>query len=161
VIDLRRIFLSHGIAELPPMRLDPKAWTFEITVPLAGIGARTLVISQARPGQGLISVPSKSPTPKVAAAVMAQVRHVLSLDLDLTPFYAVAANGPDGAQPDRVRRRRQDNLHHEHVVGRDHPDGQRAGRAPRGEGAGRARRQPLWARLSHTRGNGRGAGWLL
>src|SRR5437660_4649773 len=95
VIDLRRVFLSHGIAELPPMRLDQKAWTFEITVPLAGVGPRTLKISQARPGHGLISVVGQSLTPKIAAAVMAQVRHVLSLDLDLTPFYAVAAEDPD------------------------------------------------------------------
>jgi 3-methyladenine DNA glycosylase/8-oxoguanine DNA glycosylase len=94
VIDLRRVFLSHGIAELPPMRLDQKAWTFEITVPLAGIGARTLTISQARPGHGLISV-TGSLTPQVGAAVMAQVRHVLSLDVDLTPFYAVAAEDSD------------------------------------------------------------------
>ncbi len=95
VIDLRRVFLSHGIAELPPMRLDQKAWTFEITVPLARVGARTLKISQARPGHGLISVTGQSPTPQVGAAVMAQIRHVLSLDLDLTPFYAVAAEDPD------------------------------------------------------------------
>jgi len=95
VIDLRRVFLSHGIAELPPMRLDQKAWTFEITVPLAVVGARTLTISQARPGHGLISVRGSSLTPTVGAAVMAQVRHVLSLDLDLTRFYAVAAADPD------------------------------------------------------------------
>lgn len=95
VIDLRRVFLSHGIAELPPMRLDQKAWTFEITVPIAGVGARTLTISQARPGHGLISVTGQSLTAQVGAAVMAQVRHVLSLDLDLTPFYAVAAEDPD------------------------------------------------------------------
>jgi N-glycosylase/DNA lyase len=95
VIDLRRVFLSHGIAELPPMRLDQKAWTFEITVPLARVGARTLKISQARPGDGLISVTGQSLTPQLGAAVMAQVRHVLSLDLDLTPFYAVAAEDPD------------------------------------------------------------------
>ena len=95
VIDLRRVFLSHGIAELPPMRLDQKGWTFEITVPLAGIGARTLVLSQVRPGHGLISVAGPSPTPQVGAAIMAQVRHVLSLDLDLKPFYAVAAEDPD------------------------------------------------------------------
>src|SRR5207253_10700793 len=95
VIDLRRVFLSHGIAELPPMRLDQKGWTFEITVPLAGIGARTLVLSQARPGHGLISVAGPSPTPQVGAAIMDQVRHVLSLDLDLTPFYAVAAEDAD------------------------------------------------------------------
>src|SRR5437899_6260299 len=95
VIDLRRVFLSHGIAELPPMRLDQKAWTFEITVPLPGIRARTLILSQARPGHGLISVAGPSPTPHVGAAIMAQVRHVLSLDLDLTPFYTVAADDAD------------------------------------------------------------------
>lgn len=95
VVDLRRVFLSHGIAELPPMRLDQKAWTFEITVPLPGLGARTLIISQASPGHGVIRVTGRAPTDQVAAAIMAQVRHVLSLDLDLTPFYAVAAEDPD------------------------------------------------------------------
>jgi 3-methyladenine DNA glycosylase/8-oxoguanine DNA glycosylase len=94
-IDLRRVFLSHGIASLPPMRLDEKAWTFEITVPLPGIGARTLTISQARPGHGLISVAGGIPTTQVEDAVMRQVRHVLSLDMDLKPFYAVARNDPD------------------------------------------------------------------
>jgi N-glycosylase/DNA lyase len=77
------------------MRLDQKAWTFEITVPLAGIGARTLTISQACPGQGLIAVTGPALTPRVGAAVMAQVRHVLSLDLDLSSFYAAAAEDPE------------------------------------------------------------------
>jgi len=94
-VDLRRVFLSHGIAELPPMRIDQKAWTFEITLPLAGLGARTVVISQARPGHGLIAVRGRPTTARVGAAIMAQVRHVLSLDLDLMPFYAVAAEDPD------------------------------------------------------------------
>jgi len=94
-VDLRRVFLSHGIAELPPMRIDQKAWTFEITLPLAGRGPRTVVISQARPGHGLIAVTGRPPTARVGAAIMAQVRHVLSLDLDLMPFYAVAAEDPD------------------------------------------------------------------
>ena len=95
VIDLRRVFVSHGLASLPPMRLDEKAWTFEITVPLAGIGARTLTISQARPGHGLIAVAGGIPDAKIGEAVMRQVRHVLSLDLDLMPFYAVARNDPE------------------------------------------------------------------
>jgi len=95
VIDLRRVFVSHGIASLPPMRVDEKAWTFEITVPLAGIGARTLAISQARPGHGVISVAGGISTPRVAEAVMRQVRHILSLDVDLTSFYAVARGDPD------------------------------------------------------------------
>ena len=95
VIDLRRVFLSHGIASLPPMRLDEKAWTFEITVPLAAVGARTLTVSQARAGHGLVSVAGGALTSEVESAVMAQVRHVLSLDVGLTPFYAVAAGDPD------------------------------------------------------------------
>jgi 3-methyladenine DNA glycosylase/8-oxoguanine DNA glycosylase len=95
VIDLRRIFVSHGIAELPPMRLDQKTWTFEITLPLSGGGARTVTITQARPGHGSISIVGPSPTPQLGAALMAQVRQVLSLDLDLTPFYAIAAEDPD------------------------------------------------------------------
>ena len=95
VVDLRRVFLSHGITSLPPMRLDERAWTFEITVPLHRFGARTLTVSQARPGHGLVSVVGESLTSEVGSAVMAQVLHVLSLDLDLTPFYAVAAEDAD------------------------------------------------------------------
>jgi 3-methyladenine DNA glycosylase/8-oxoguanine DNA glycosylase len=94
-IDLQRVFLSHGIAALPPMRLDEKAWTFEITVPLLGVGARTLTIAQARPGHGVVSIVHGSVDVVGASAVMAQVRHVLSLDLDLTAFYAVAAEDPE------------------------------------------------------------------
>ena len=77
------------------MRVDEKAWTFEITVPLPGIGARTVTIAQARPGHGLIAVAGGLPGAEVHGAVMRQVRHVLSLDVDLTPFYAVAGNDPD------------------------------------------------------------------
>jgi 3-methyladenine DNA glycosylase/8-oxoguanine DNA glycosylase len=77
------------------MRLDETSWTFEITVPLTGVGARTLTIRQARQGYGLISVAGESGTQALAAAVMAQVRHVLSLDLDLTAFYRVAALDPE------------------------------------------------------------------
>src|SRR2546421_5281455 len=95
VIDLRRVFLSHGIATLPPMRLDEQAWTFEITVPLARDGARTLTISQARAGLGLVAARNQAVSPALAVAIMAQVRHVLSLDADLSAFYAAAAEDPE------------------------------------------------------------------
>src|SRR5437588_11158608 len=88
VIDLRRVFLSHGIAALPPMRLDEKAWTFEITVPLARERARTLTISQAHAGVGLVAARSQAVSAELAVAIMAQLRHVLSLDVDLSAFYA-------------------------------------------------------------------------
>ena len=77
------------------MRLDEKAWTFEITVPLPGFRARTLTVSQVRPGHALVSVANDSVTTDLADAVMAQVRHVLGLDVDLSVFYAVAAWDPD------------------------------------------------------------------
>src|SRR2546425_2899817 len=158
LIDLRRVFLSHGIAELPPMRLDQNAWTFEITVPLSGIGPRTLTISQARPGHGLISVAGPAPTPQVSAAIMAQVRHVLSLDLDLTPFYAVAAEDPDLAWvlTGAGRMVRSPTVFEDVVKticttntswGGNHADGERARAAPGRESAGSATRQSVRPRL--------------
>jgi N-glycosylase/DNA lyase len=77
------------------MKVDEKAWTFEITVPLEGFGARMLTISQARPGHGLVSMADRRMSGRLADAVMAQLRHVLSLDVDLSDFYAVAAEDPD------------------------------------------------------------------
>src|SRR3989441_1709222 len=158
LIALRRVFLSHGIAELPPMRLDQNAWTFEITVPLPGIGARTLILSQARPGHGLISVAGPSPTPQVGAAIMVQVRHVLSLDLDLTPFYAVAAEDADLAWvlTGAGRMVRSPTVFEDVVKticttntswGGNHADGERARAAPGRESAGSATRQSVRPRL--------------
>src|SRR2546430_17186514 len=77
LVDLRRVFLSHGITSLPPMRLDEKAWAFEITVPLAAVGARTLTILQARPGHGVVSVVGESLTAEVAAGVVGPGWHVI------------------------------------------------------------------------------------
>jgi 3-methyladenine DNA glycosylase/8-oxoguanine DNA glycosylase len=77
------------------MRLDQKAWSFEITLPLEGFGARTITVSQARPGHGLVTVAHEKLTQDLAAALMRQVRHVLSLDVDLSDFYRVAAGDAD------------------------------------------------------------------
>lgn len=92
-IDLRRVFTSHGLAALPPMRLDEKAGTFDITVPIAA-GARTLRITSSRPGYGLVTAVGPAPAATTAAALMASMRLVLSLDQDLAPFYAMAAGDP-------------------------------------------------------------------
>ncbi|MEO6797376.1 MAG: Fe-S cluster assembly protein HesB [Candidatus Dormibacter sp.] len=93
-VDLRRVFLSHGLAALAPMRLDEQTGIFEITVPI-GTGARTLTIGPAGPGYGVVSLAGGVPTEKVATLVMAATRHVLSLDHDLSPFYALTADDPD------------------------------------------------------------------
>jgi N-glycosylase/DNA lyase len=43
----------------------------------------------------LISTVGATPGAALAAAITGQVRHVLSLDVDLSPFYAVAAGDPE------------------------------------------------------------------
>ena len=93
-IDLRRLFNSHGLAALPPMRFDEESGEFEITVPV-GDAARTLTIGPGRPGQGLVRVAGPRPGKKTALALIATTRTVLSLDQDLSPFYALASKDPE------------------------------------------------------------------
>ena len=35
-VDLRRTIASHGVADLPPNRIDEEAWTLEVTLLLDG-----------------------------------------------------------------------------------------------------------------------------
>ena len=93
-VDLQRVFVSHGLASLPPMRLDQETGAFEITVPI-GVGARTLRIGSGRPGYGLVAVAGPPPSARLAAEIMVRMRLVLSLDLDLSPFYALARKDPE------------------------------------------------------------------
>ena len=93
-IDLRRVFTSHGLAALPPMRFDPESGNFEITVPV-GAAARTLTIGPGRPGHGLLRVAGPRPGKETVVTVMARTRTVLSLDQDLSPFYALAQADPE------------------------------------------------------------------
>jgi N-glycosylase/DNA lyase len=86
-VDLRRTLSSHGLADLPPMRIDEEAWTLEATLALPGVGARTLLVSAGRPGFAAVEVTGAAPAELAADAV----RHVLRLDDDLSPFYALAA----------------------------------------------------------------------
>jgi 3-methyladenine DNA glycosylase/8-oxoguanine DNA glycosylase len=94
-VDLRRTLASHGVASLPPMLLDEEAWTLEITLPLAGRRPRTVVIGEGKRRRARVEVLGRAPGPREAEAIAATVRHVLALDLDLSPFYRAAANDPD------------------------------------------------------------------
>ncbi|MDQ4030340.1 MAG: Fe-S cluster assembly protein HesB [Actinomycetota bacterium] len=71
-VDLWRTIVSHGVASLPPARIDEKERTYEYTLPggwfrLAGGGVETR-------GRGVLPV----------------VRRMLRLDEDLSGFYALA-----------------------------------------------------------------------
>jgi 3-methyladenine DNA glycosylase/8-oxoguanine DNA glycosylase len=84
-VDLKRTLASHGVASLPPSSIDEEAWTLEVTLP-SGRGARTVVVSQGRRGYAEVRGATKP--------ILAQLRHMLRLDEDLSGFYAVARDDP-------------------------------------------------------------------
>jgi 3-methyladenine DNA glycosylase/8-oxoguanine DNA glycosylase len=94
-IDLWRTFVSHGVAELPPLRLDEEARTLEATVRLTGDRARTVRVRAGRGRSAMIEARGWTPSVRDAVALRDAVRHVLAFDEDLSPFYAVAAGDPD------------------------------------------------------------------
>lgn len=92
-VDLRRTLASHGVASLPPQRLDEEAWTLEATL-ADGRGARTIRISTGREGHAAVEALSGTVRVREGEALLRTVRHMLRLDDDLSPFYALAADDP-------------------------------------------------------------------
>jgi N-glycosylase/DNA lyase len=84
-VDFRRTLVSHGVASLPPQRVDEEAWTLDTTLPL-GRTARTVRVSEGRPGYANVEGDERT---------LATLRHMLRLDDDLSEFYALAADDPD------------------------------------------------------------------
>jgi N-glycosylase/DNA lyase len=87
-VDLWRTITSHGVAELPPARVDEEARTMEITLPANG-GARTFRISAGRTGSVRVEILGRVGARQVEHLTGA-VRHILRLDEDLSEFYALA-----------------------------------------------------------------------
>jgi len=91
-VDFRRTLASHGVADLPPNRIDEEAWTLELTLSPHGSSATTVLVSEGREGRLKVKVVAGS-------APMAELRpavaHVLRLDEDLGPFYEAVATDPD------------------------------------------------------------------
>jgi 3-methyladenine DNA glycosylase/8-oxoguanine DNA glycosylase len=94
-VDLWRSIQSHGLVDLPPMRIDEELRALEITIPLPAGRPRTVWIAQGRPGRALLTVTGRAPGPRQAESVLAGVAHVLRLDEDLSPFYEQAAADPE------------------------------------------------------------------
>ena len=91
-VDLRRTIASHGVADLPPNRIDEEARTLELTLLLGRAGATTLRISPGRKGQAQVEVlAGRATTAQTRAAAV----RILRLDEDLSPFYAAATADPD------------------------------------------------------------------
>jgi 3-methyladenine DNA glycosylase/8-oxoguanine DNA glycosylase len=88
-VDFRRTIASHGVADLPPNRIDEEAWTLELTLPVEGSRPTTVRVMEGRKGFAKVEA-DRDPT-----SLLPQVAHVLRLDEDLSPFYEVAAKDPD------------------------------------------------------------------
>jgi 3-methyladenine DNA glycosylase/8-oxoguanine DNA glycosylase len=93
-VDLWRAIQSHGLVDLPPMRIDDEARALEITVPLPGTRPRTARISEGSEGYARVTVLGRAPGSRAADDLLAAVAYVLRLDEDLSPFYAAAAADP-------------------------------------------------------------------
>lgn len=93
-VDLLRTLLSHGVADLPPLFVDPKTPSLTLTVSLDRF-ARTVTISSGRDGFAKIAVHGSKPSKAEADKIKAVVRHVLRLDDDLSQFYRMIAKDPD------------------------------------------------------------------
>src|SRR5437588_152091 len=76
---LARTLASHGVASLPPSKIDEESWTLEVTLPTRR-SARTVRVSPLRPGLARVDGANEQ--------VLAQLRHMFRLDEDLSPFYS-------------------------------------------------------------------------
>ena len=84
-VDFARTIASHGVAELPPNRLDLEARTFETTLPVAR-GARTVRISA---GGATLRIETVAGT--FHKQLAQTVAHMFRLDEDLSRFYTLVA----------------------------------------------------------------------
>jgi 3-methyladenine DNA glycosylase/8-oxoguanine DNA glycosylase len=94
-VDFRRTLASHGVADLPPNRIDEEAWTLELTLPVDGKKPRTVRVSEGRTGYAKLEVLSRAPGKAGLERLRSSVAHVLRLDEDLSPFYEAAAADPE------------------------------------------------------------------
>ena len=92
-VDFARTIVSHGVAELPPNRVDLAARTIEMTLPVPR-GARSVRISE-RNGSAHVQLSAGSSNDRVGRALRQTVRHMFRLDEDLSSFYAVCRDDGD------------------------------------------------------------------
>ena len=92
-VDLPRTLNSHGFADLPPMRLVDGA--LELTLRAGRWRPRTVRISPSGRDRGVAEIAGHTPGGAQTEAVRGALLHVLRMDEDLSPLYAMTANDPD------------------------------------------------------------------
>jgi 3-methyladenine DNA glycosylase/8-oxoguanine DNA glycosylase len=92
-VDFARTIVSHGVAELPPNRLDLDARTLDTTLGVRR-GARTLRLTQRGETIAVELVAGRAGRGQIDAITRA-VRHMFRLDEDLSEFYALVRDDPE------------------------------------------------------------------
>src|SRR5207248_8892490 len=69
-VDLWRTIMSHGVVDLPPMRIDPKGRVLEATLALQNGKPRTVEVSPGRNGYGRIETVGPAPTKHEVAELL-------------------------------------------------------------------------------------------
>ena len=95
LVDLRRTFLSHGVASLPPQSIDEDSVTLQTTLRMPRARPRTVIVSAGARGSARIEVRGRAPGEATADAIVEGVAWVLRLDEDLSEFYELASEDPD------------------------------------------------------------------
>jgi N-glycosylase/DNA lyase len=94
-MDLVRTIMSHGVADLPPGRVDEERGAYETTLALPSAQPRAIRIVDGRAGFARVEVGGRKLGTRAARDVYAAVRRILNLDEDLSEFYALIASDPD------------------------------------------------------------------
>jgi len=94
-VDFARTIVSHGVAELPPNRVDLETRTLETTLPIPG-GARTVRVTAANAALRVDAVAGRVGV-RARDVLTATLAHMFRLDEDLSGFYAVVSEDGDFA----------------------------------------------------------------
>ena len=96
-VDLWRTLVSHGVADLPPMRVDEEARTLTATLPVEAAKPRTIVVRRGS-GTALVDVLGPKLGRRGAESLRQTLRRVLNLEEDLSGFYEAASADRAGKQ---------------------------------------------------------------
>jgi 3-methyladenine DNA glycosylase/8-oxoguanine DNA glycosylase len=94
-VDLWRTISSHGVADLPPNRIDEDARILEATLRVQNGRPRTVRVAQGRAGKAAVTVLGPAPSKATEDALLDRVGHILRLDEDLSDFYERVREDPD------------------------------------------------------------------
>jgi N-glycosylase/DNA lyase len=91
-VDFARTIVSHGVAELPPNRVDLERRSLATTLPVAR-SARTVRVFE-HDGNVRIELVAGRSGASTTRELLRSIRHLLRLDDDLSAFYAVCRDDP-------------------------------------------------------------------